>query len=162
MPIAGKNGPLSDTLGVCDNVAAFKANGHQAQIKKFLDFAYQNKYQLQFDHEYDLLPATVSAANALKSDPTFGSFIKALPHAVQYPSNTAWAQVKTDIQNTIGTAVTGDPSSVLGSSSRPPRSWAAVAGLIRRGRPAAALTRPGGPAWPPLGHPQSRTLHLTP
>ncbi len=115
VPIAGKNGPLSDTLGVCDNVAAFKANGHQAQIKKFLDFAYQNKYQLAFDREYDLLPATVSAANALKSDPTFGSFIKALPHAVQYPSNTAWAQVKTDIQNTIGTAVTGTPSTVLGT-----------------------------------------------
>lgn len=114
VPIAGKNGPLTDTLGVCDNVAAFKANGHQAQIKKFLDFAYQNKYQLAFDREYDLLPATVSAANALKNDPTFGSFIKALPHAVQYPSNTAWAQVKTDIQNTIGTAVTGSPSSVLG------------------------------------------------
>ena len=26
VPIAGKNGPLSVTLGVCDNVAAFKAN----------------------------------------------------------------------------------------------------------------------------------------
>ncbi|MDE3131443.1 MAG: extracellular solute-binding protein [Acidobacteriota bacterium] len=115
VPIAGKSGPLSDTLGVCDNVAAFKANGHQAQIRKFLNFAYQNKYQLAFDREYDLLPATVSAANALKSDKTFGSFIKALPHAVQYPSNTAWAQVKTDIQHTIGTAVTGNPASVLGT-----------------------------------------------
>ncbi len=115
VPIAGEHGPLSDTLGVCDNVAAFKANGHLAQIKRFLDFAYQNQYQLQFDREYDLLPATVSAANALKSDPTFGSFIQALPHAVQYPSNTAWAQVKTDIQNTIGTAVTGSPASVLGN-----------------------------------------------
>ncbi len=113
VPIAGKKGPLRDTLGVCDNVAAFNANHHQAQIKKFLDFVYQNKYQLQFDREYDLLPATVSAANALKSDPTFGSFIKALPHAVQYPSSTSWAQVKTDIQNTIGTAVTGSPASVL-------------------------------------------------
>ena len=114
VPIAGKNGPLKDTLGVCDNVAAFKANGHEAQIKKFLNFAYQNKYQLQFDNEYDLLPATVSAANALKSNKTFGSFIKALPYSIQYPINTQWAQVKTDIQNTIGTAVTGSPSSVLG------------------------------------------------
>jgi len=114
VPIAGKNGPLKSTLGVCDNVAAFKPNGHEAQIKAFLNFAYQNKYQLQFDREYDLLPATVSAANALKSDPTFGSFIKALPYSVQYPINTAWAQVKTDIQNTIGTAVTGTPSAVLG------------------------------------------------
>jgi multiple sugar transport system substrate-binding protein len=115
VPIAGKTGALSDTLGVCDNVAAFKPNGHEAQIKKFLDFAYQDKYQLQFDREYDLLPATVSAANALAKDPIFGSFIKALPHSVQYPSNTAWAQVKTQVQNTIGTAVTGSPASVLGS-----------------------------------------------
>ncbi|MGH2894634.1 MAG: extracellular solute-binding protein [Solirubrobacteraceae bacterium] len=115
VPIAGKNGALSDTLGVCDNVAAFKPNGHQAQIKKFLDFVYHDQYQLQFDREYDLLPATVSAANALAKDPIFGSFIKALPHAVQYPSNTAWAQVKTQVQNTIGTAVTGNPSTVLGT-----------------------------------------------
>ncbi|MEA2213842.1 MAG: multiple sugar transport system substrate-binding protein, partial [Solirubrobacteraceae bacterium] len=113
--IAGKSGPLTDTLGVCDNVAAFKANGHQAQIKKFLDFAYQTTYQLKFDREYDLLPATVSGANALASDPNFGSFIKALPHSVQYPSDTAWAQVKTQVQNTIGTGVTGSPASVLGS-----------------------------------------------
>jgi multiple sugar transport system substrate-binding protein len=113
--IAGKSGPLTDTLGVCDNVAAFKANDHGAQIKKFLDFVYQNQYQLQFDREYDLLPATVSAANALAKDPTFGSFIKALPHSVQYPSVTAWAQVKTSIQNTIGTAVTGNPAGVLGT-----------------------------------------------
>jgi multiple sugar transport system substrate-binding protein len=115
VPIAGKNGALSDTLGVCDNVAAFKPNGHQAQIKKFLDFVYQDQYQLKFDREYDLLPATVSAAHALAKDPIFGSFIKALPHSVQYPSNTAWAQVKTQVQNTIGTAVTGTPSSVLGT-----------------------------------------------
>jgi multiple sugar transport system substrate-binding protein len=115
VPIAGKSGPLTDTLGVCDNVAAFKTNGHEAQIKKFLDFVYQDSYQLQFDREYDLLPATVSGAAALASDPIFGSFIKALPQAVQYPSVPAWAQVKTQIQNTIGTAVTGDPASVLGS-----------------------------------------------
>jgi multiple sugar transport system substrate-binding protein len=115
VPIAGKNGALSDTLGVCDNVAAFKSNGHEAQIKKFLDFVYQDKYQLQFDREYDLLPATVSAANALAKDPIFGSFIKALPHSVQYPSTTSWAQVKTQVQNTIGTAVTGSPASVLGT-----------------------------------------------
>jgi multiple sugar transport system substrate-binding protein len=113
--IAGKNGPLTDTLGVCDNVAAFKPNGHEAQIKKFLDFVYQDKYQMQFDKEYELLPATVSAANALDRDHTFASFLKALPHSIQYPITPAWAQVKTQVQNTIGTAVTGDPASVLGA-----------------------------------------------
>lgn len=111
--IAGKNGALTQTLGVCDNVSAFKVNGHEAQIKKFLNFAYQDKYQLAFSREYDLLPATVSASNALKSDPTFGSFIKALPHSVPYPNTTAWAPVRTEVQNTIGTAITGNPATVL-------------------------------------------------
>lgn len=114
VPIVGQNGPLDTTLGVCDNVAAFNANGHQAEIKKFLDFAYQDKYQLAFDKEYDLLPATTSAATALSSDPIFGPFLTALPKSVQYPSDTGWANTKTKIQQTIGTAVTGDPKQVLG------------------------------------------------
>jgi multiple sugar transport system substrate-binding protein len=113
VPIAGKTGPLSVTLGVCDNVAAFKANGHEAQIKEFLDFAYQDKYQLAFDNEYDLLPATVTAAKALSTNPVFAPFLTALPNSVQYPSDTAWANVKTKIQQTIGTAVTGNPTTVL-------------------------------------------------
>jgi multiple sugar transport system substrate-binding protein len=113
VPIAGQTGPLKDTLGVCDNTSAFNKNGHQAAIKKFLDFAYQDNYQLQFDRQYDLLPATVSAANALNADPTFGSFMKALPYAVQYPSVPAWAHVKTQIQNSVGTAMTSSPMSVL-------------------------------------------------
>jgi multiple sugar transport system substrate-binding protein len=115
VPIAGKSGPLSTTLGVCDNVAAFKPNGHKDQIKQFLDFAYQDKYQLQFDKEYDLLPATSTASTALASDPVFAPFLTALPKSIQYPSDTAWANVKTKIQQTIGTAVTGDPASVLGN-----------------------------------------------
>ncbi|HEY3876990.1 MAG TPA: extracellular solute-binding protein [Trebonia sp.] len=113
VPIAGKTGPLSVTLGVCDNVAAFKANGHQAQIKEFLDFAYQDKYQLAFDKEYDLLPATTTASKALSTDAVFSPFLTALPNSVQYPSDTAWANVKTKIQQTIGTAVTGSPQTVL-------------------------------------------------
>ncbi len=98
-------------------MAAFKNGGtaKQAAIKKFLDFAYADKYQLQFDKEYDLLPATTSAAQSLSSDPVFGPFLKALPKAVQYPSDTVWANVKTQIQHTIGTAVTGDPKKVLGT-----------------------------------------------
>jgi multiple sugar transport system substrate-binding protein len=113
VPIAGKNGPLSTTLAVCDNVAAFNKNGHQAQIKKFLDFAYQDKYQLQFDKEYDLLPATNSGVQALSSDPVFAPFLKALPSGVQYPNDPVWANVKAQIQHTIGTAITGDPQKVL-------------------------------------------------
>ena len=113
VPIAGENGPLSTTLGVCDNVSAFKPNGHEAQIKEFLDFAYQDQYQVAFDKEYDLLPATTSAAKALASDTTFAPFLTALPNSVQYPSDTAWANVKAKVQQTIGLAVTGNPSTEL-------------------------------------------------
>ena len=113
VPIAGKSGPLTDTLGVCDNVSAFKPNGHEAQIKKFLDFAYQDQYQLAFDKEYDLLPATTSATKALSSDAVFAPFLTALPNSVQYPSNTSWANVKAKIQQTIGLAVTGNPATEL-------------------------------------------------
>jgi multiple sugar transport system substrate-binding protein len=113
VPIAGKSGPLTDTLGVCDNVSAFSPNGHEAQIKEFLDFAYQDKYQIAFDKEYDLLPATVSATKSLSSDPVFGPFLTALPNSVQYPSDTAWASIKSKIQQTIGLAVSGSPQTEL-------------------------------------------------
>jgi multiple sugar transport system substrate-binding protein len=114
VPIAGKTGPLDKTLGVCDNVSVFKTDpSKKAAITKFLDFFYQDKYQLQFDREYDLLPATNSAIQAMSSDSTFAPFLKALPNSVQYSNAPVWTQVKTQIQQTIGTAMTQDPKKVL-------------------------------------------------
>jgi len=114
VPIPGKTGPLDKTLGVCDNTSAFKTDtGKKAAITQFLDFVYQDKYQLQFDKEYDLLPATNSAVSALSSDPIFGPFLKALPKSVQYSNAPVWSQVKTQIQQTIATALTQDPKKVL-------------------------------------------------
>jgi multiple sugar transport system substrate-binding protein len=116
VPIPGKSGPLDKTLGVCDNVSVFKTNSSkQAAITKFVDFFYQDKYQIQFDKEYDLLPATNSAVKSLASDPIFGPFLKALPNSVQYPSAPVWTQVKTQIQQTVATALTQDPKKVLDS-----------------------------------------------
>jgi len=114
VPIPGKAGPLDKTLGVCDNTSVFKTDtSKKATITKFLDFVYQDKYQLQFDKEYALLPATNSGVRALSSDPTFGPFLKALPNSVQYPNAPVWSQVKTQIQQTIATALTQDPKKVL-------------------------------------------------
>jgi multiple sugar transport system substrate-binding protein len=116
-PIVGRTGPLDTTLGVCDFVAAFKTDGSkQDAIKKFLDFAMQDEYQVAFAQEYNLLPGTTSGAAAfVKVDPALASFVEALPHAVQYPNSTAWAQVKTQIQQLIGTAIGPNPKSVLDS-----------------------------------------------
>ena len=125
VPIAGKTGPLDKTLGVCDNVSVFKTDpSKKAAITKFLNFFYQDKYQIQFDKEYDLLPATNSAIQALSSDSTFGPFLKALPNSVQYSSAPVWTQVKTQIQQTIGTAMTQNPKQVLDAIQQTARKGA--------------------------------------
>ena len=113
--IVGRTGPLDTTLGVCDFMAAFKTDGSkQEAIKKFIDFALQDEYQVAFAEEYNLLPGTTSGAAAfIKVDPALAAFVNALPKAVQYPNDPAWAQVKTQIQQIIGTAIGPDPKSVL-------------------------------------------------
>ncbi|QMU74920.1 extracellular solute-binding protein [Streptacidiphilus sp. PB12-B1b] len=110
----GKSAPLTSALAVHDDITAFKTGGHAAQIKAFLDFAYQDKYQEQFDNEYDLLPATTSASAALSaSNPVDAGFLAAVPNAVQYPTNANWTPVLAKIQNTIGAAV-NSPSAASG------------------------------------------------
>jgi len=114
VPIPGKSGALDKTLGVCDNVSVFKTDPKkQDAIKKFVDFMYQDKYQVAFDKEYDLLPATNSAIKSLSSDATFGPFLKALPNSVQYPNAPIWSTIKTQIQQQLGLAMSQDPQKIL-------------------------------------------------
>ena len=112
----GKTGPVTTPLGVHDDITAFKAGGHAAQIKAFLDFAYSDQYQQQFSKEYDLLPATTSASTALAAaDPLQAAFINNIATSVGYPTNSNWNTVLAKLKTNLGTAVTGDPSSALGS-----------------------------------------------
>jgi multiple sugar transport system substrate-binding protein len=116
--VPGKNAPLASTLGVHDDIVAFKAGGssHQAAIKKFLDFAYQDKWQLQFDNEYDLLPATQSAATSMAgSDAMFAAFLGHITNSVNYPALANWTSVENQIKTQVGQAITGNPAQVLGA-----------------------------------------------
>src|SRR5215469_3177271 len=116
--VPGKTAPLASTLGVHDDIVAFKAGGssHEAAIKKFLDFTYQDKWQLQFDHEYDLLPATESAATSMgQSDPMFAAFLGEINSSVNYPTMANWTAVENQIKTTVGQAITGNPAQVLGA-----------------------------------------------
>jgi multiple sugar transport system substrate-binding protein len=115
-PVPGKNAPLNKTLGVADAIQVFKTDDQNklAAIKKFMDYAMNNKNQLDFAKEYALLPGTQSAADTLKNDPVLGTFIKLLPNTVTFPTDENWtATVLPAIKQTIGTAVTGDPKSEL-------------------------------------------------
>lgn len=116
-PVPGKTGPVNQTLGVADAIQVFKTtdSAKQDAIKKFMAFAMNNKNQMSFANEYGLLPGTQAAADAIKSDPVLGAFVKALPNTVLYPTDANWtATVLPAIKQTIGTAVTGDPAQVLG------------------------------------------------
>jgi multiple sugar transport system substrate-binding protein len=116
--VPGKNGPVTQTLGVADAIAAFKTSdaAKQTAIRQFLDFALSDANQLAWAKEYALLPGTQSAADSLSSDPVLGPFVKALPNTVLYPSDANWtASVLPAIKQNIGTAMTGDPGQVLGN-----------------------------------------------
>jgi len=113
--VPGKNAPLASTLGVHDDIVAFNTGKHAAAIRKFLDFVYQDKYQLQFDNEYDLLPATQSAAATMEKNLMFAAFLKNIPNSVNYPSKTNWTTVENQIKTTLGQAISSNPQKILNS-----------------------------------------------
>ncbi|WOX10541.1 extracellular solute-binding protein [Streptomyces sp. N50] len=116
----GRNGKAKTTMGVADWMTAFKQNGHREQIGDFLDFVYSEKNVLAFSREYDLLPVTNSASEAMqasKQDQDLRPFLEELPLSTLYPvGNTSWAAVSADIKTRIGQAVAanGSPGAVLG------------------------------------------------
>ncbi|MET7483500.1 extracellular solute-binding protein [Streptomyces sp. NPDC005538] len=116
----GRTGKAKSTMGVADWMTAFKQNGHRDQIGDFLDFVYDEKNVLAFSREYDLLPVTNSASEAMaadKQDKALRPFLAELPLSTLYPvGNTSWATVSADIKKRIGQAVAanGSPGAVLG------------------------------------------------
>ena len=106
------------TLGVQDVLMAFKHPGHQAMDKAFLDFVYQKGNYLNFVEREGFLPATNSAAAALKTNPVDATGIALLPKAKFYPlTNPNWTVVQSAVQSQLGTAMTpsANPAQVLNS-----------------------------------------------
>ncbi len=117
-PIPKKDGlAKTGSLGVADWMMAFKANGHKAEIRKFLTFAYAKENQLKFDETYNLLPVTQDAFDAMTADPKHADlkqFAAGLGNASFYPfGDPAWAEVSNRIKAGIGAAATAEPKPVL-------------------------------------------------
>ncbi len=119
VPAPGINGKARATMGVADWMMAFKQNGHRKEVGKFLDYVYSKKNVLDFSNEYDILPVTTSAFDAMSKErghTDLGKFLKELPTSQLYPvGKTSWAQVSADVKKNIGRTVeeNGDPASVL-------------------------------------------------
>ncbi|MFF4254129.1 extracellular solute-binding protein [Streptomyces sp. NPDC001663] len=119
VPMPGVDGETKNSMGVADWMMAFKKNGHAEQVGDFLDFVYDEKNVLAFSHEYDLLPVTNSASQAMtddKQDADLKPFLEELPVSELYPvGETSWAAVSAAVKKRIGQAVapSGSPAAVL-------------------------------------------------
>lgn len=112
--LPGEHGALKSTLGVCDNVSAFKAHGNETAIKDFLSVAYSIKNQLAWSDEYGFGPPTTTGAKAV-TNPYIKGLDAGQPHAVQYPSaNPGWGLIASQLKATLGTAL-NNPAGVLGT-----------------------------------------------
>lgn len=122
VPLPGRTGTSSDTLGVADWMMAFKRKGNLDADGKFLQHVYQEKNSVRFLDEYGLLPVTTTASQAMRTNPKdrdLVQFLNLLPEAVFYPvDKTSWGPVSDQVKKTIGQAVHTDPKQVLTNLQR--------------------------------------------
>ena len=116
-PIPGKNGPITATLGVHDDIVVFKTDpSHLAADKEFLDFAYDDANQFAFNNEYDLLPPPRRPTRPMaEASPIDAAFLNNITSSVNYPATSNWTTIENMIKTTVGQAISGSPSSVLGA-----------------------------------------------
>ncbi|MFF8959409.1 ABC transporter substrate-binding protein [Streptomyces sp. NPDC014894] len=119
VPVPGRDGKTKAPLGVADWIMGFKENGNKDEIGDFLNFLFSDKNVLAFASQNDLLPVTVSASEAMETDPQhkdLREFLQELPSAQLPPvDKTSWASVSDDIKRNIGKAVApgASPAKVL-------------------------------------------------
>ncbi|MFJ4676636.1 MULTISPECIES: extracellular solute-binding protein [unclassified Kitasatospora] len=105
-------------FGVADWLMAFKANGHRAEIKKFLNFTLSKQNTLAFDEEYNLLPVTQDTLDDMSANPAhqdLAQFLQNLPTASFYPyGDPSWDKVSSMIKQQMGKAVKSGGEQVLG------------------------------------------------
>ncbi|MFI5756615.1 extracellular solute-binding protein [Streptomyces sp. NPDC051569] len=124
VPLPGINDKATASMGVADWMMAFKQNGHRQEIGTFLDFVYEDKNVLDFVGQYNLLPVTYSAGEAMADDPKYQhltGFLAALSTSELYPyGKNSWASVSESVKKNIGKAVEpgADPRNVLGLIAR--------------------------------------------
>jgi len=106
----------SVTLGVEDYLMAFKKQGNQDAVKKFLDLYYQPENITRWITAEGFLPVTKSGLRRMSDSPKLKPYLDALPSAKLAPTtDPAWDRVKLDVQQNIGLAVQpgGNPRQVL-------------------------------------------------
>ncbi|MEE1766500.1 ABC transporter substrate-binding protein [Streptomyces sp. SP18BB07] len=124
VPLPSRDGDETPTMGTADWVVAFRDDDHRAAIGQFLDFLYTDKYVTEQAAQYELLPVTTSAADAMRADKAHKPLwngLDTLQNLRLYPvAETNWSEVAAEIRRRIGKAVTpdGNPREVLESIAK--------------------------------------------
>lgn len=124
VPLPSRDGEDTPAMGTADWVIAFRNDEHRAAIGQFLDFLYADKYVTEQAAQYELLPVTTSAADAMRADKDhqpLWSGLDTLQNLRLYPvAETNWSEVAASIRARIGKAVApgGDPRKVLESIAK--------------------------------------------
>lgn len=104
------------TLGVEDYLMAFKKQGNQEAVRRFLDLYYKPEQITRWIGAEGFLPVTKSGRERMSGDEKLKPYLDALPNARLAPTtDPTWDKVKLDVQQNIGLAVQpgGDPKQVL-------------------------------------------------
>lgn len=119
VPLPGRTGLSSQTLGNADWVMAFKQPGHLDADSAFLRFLYSREILAKFQKDHPVLPVTADASEEVWTNPAYRSllpFMRQLPTAAFYPVNKpSWVPVADELRKFIGRAVHGRPKEVLRS-----------------------------------------------
>lgn len=83
------------TMGITDSLAVFKSSDAKEDVRKFIDFIFQENYQAEFDRVDGLLPvlSSVVALDYYQKDPDIKAFADGLAYAHFQPTVKRWDSV---------------------------------------------------------------------
>lgn len=114
-------GKKQQTLLVTDSIMVSKMSQHKDAVVKFLQFFYQDRYRLQFNKDFGMLPVRKSVAkDAYFQRPTVKPFIEQLPNAKPWPLVPEWSKVEDIMWNAVTAALlqTRTPKQALDDACR--------------------------------------------
>lgn len=101
-PMPHNQNKKQQTLLVTDSIIVFKSSRNKDAVAKFIEFAYQDKYRLQFNKDFGMLPVRKSvAANEYFQRPTVKPFIDQLSTAKPWPLVAEWSKVEDIMWNAV-------------------------------------------------------------
>lgn len=113
-PFPTNDGSASKTFGVTDYLMAFKKPGNQKAVKAFYELYYKPDQVNTFIKKEGFLPVTKSGVQAFAGDEKLKVYLETLPNAQLTPTDDpTWDKIKLAVQQNLGSAMTGDPKTVL-------------------------------------------------